>query len=102
MIMPLTIEQAREHKRAYEKTYFLSQPYGDYTRGTGLVTLGEHIEELKRRGFKDENLPKTDGLSLDDYCLVVTLRKEPPKNIHYPHTFESMKIFYQIEKGIGF
>jgi len=98
--MPLTLDQAREHKRAYEKTYFLSQPYGDYTRGTGLLTLREHIEELERKGAKD--LPKIDQQSLDDYCLVVTLRNEPPKNIHYPHSFGSLRIFYQIEKGIWF
>lgn len=102
VIMPLTLDQAREHKRAYDKTYFYPQPYGDYTRGTGLVTLGEHIEELKKKGFNDENLPKTDGISLEDYCLVVTLRNEPPKNVHYPHCFGSLKIFYQIERGIGF
>ncbi len=98
--MLLTLEQAREHKRAYDRTYFLSPPYGNYTKGTGLMTLKEHLEELERKGIKD--LPKTDGHSLDDYCLVVTLREKPPKNIHYPHGFESMKIFYQIEKGIGF
>ena len=100
--MPLTLEQAREHKRAYDRTYFLSQPYGDYTRGTGLVTLGERIEELKKKGFKDENLPKTDGQSLEDYCLVVTLRGKPPQNVHYPHSFGTLRIFYEVEKGIGF
>ncbi len=100
MIMPLTIEQAREHKRAFDRTYFLSQLYGNYTRGTGLVTLREHIAELERKGIKD--LPKTDGISLDDYCLVVTLREEPPKNVSYPDSYGSLMIFYYVEKWIGF
>ncbi len=98
--MPLTLDQAREHKRAFESKYFLSRPYDEYTRGTGLLTLREHIEELERKGVKE--LPKIDGQSLDDYCLVVTLRSEPPKSVHYPYSFENLRIFYQIERGIGF
>lgn len=102
MIMPLTLEQAREHKRAYDRTYFRSPPYSDFTKGTNLVTLGEHIEKLKKEGFKDENLPRTDGLSLDDYCLVVSWREKPPKDVPYPNSYGSLRIFYKIEKGIGF
>lgn len=101
-VMPLTLEQAREHKRAFDRTYFLSQLYSNFTKGTNLVTLGEHIEKLKKEGFKDENLPRTDGLSLDDYCLVVSWREKPPKKVPYPHSYGSLRIFYQIEKGIGF
>lgn len=98
--MPLTLEQAREHKRAYDRTYFLSQPYGNYTKGTGLVTIKEHIEELERKGIKEQ--PRIEGSSLDDYCLVVTLREKPPKEVHYPHSFETLRIFYRIERGIRF
>lgn len=100
IIMPLTLEQAREHKRTFDRTYFLSQPYGNYTRGTDLLTLKEHIEELERSGV--EELPKTDGQSLDDYCLVVTLRENPPKKVSYPNSYGSLMIFYYVEKGIGF
>lgn len=98
--MPLTLEQAREHKQAFDKKYFYPRPHGYYTMSTDLLTLGECIEKLERKGVRD--LPKTDGLSLDDYCLVVTLREKPPKEVNYPLSFGTLRIFYQIEKGIGF
>ncbi len=81
------LEHHREIKRKFDRTYYFSPPYAEYVRGSSLLTLRECLEQGRE---------VSNGKSLDDYCIAVSLKKDPAKKVIFPREYEGIIILYKI------
>ena len=84
--MSITKEQLRPIKKEFQEIYMHTEPYKKYTNGCG-------ISKIK---VKQNDLDLKEGESLDDLCLSVFLREEPPKSLDLPSEYKGVRVFYEV------
>ena len=89
--MSCSLEESREIKRKFDRLYFYKAPHSHYVSGCALLT----IQESQEKGF---NVTTTDGESLEDHCLAVTLKPLGKSAPEFPHEYEGLRVFYKVEK----
>lgn len=73
-------------KKEFVQEYFLNEPYNEYVNGCGISKLR----------MNQRNLVLRAGESLEDFCLSVTLRKEPPEDLEFPSEYKGVRVFYKV------
>ena len=89
--MTLSEEQARAIKSEFMRKYFFSGPSSNYMRGCS-------SSDLRTWQEKGKEIDLRDGESLDDLCLTVSLRQQPPANIILPAEYKKVRIFYYLDE----
>lgn len=90
--MGLTYEQVKSIQNQFYQEYF-RQPYNEV-----MSTVG--IARLQGMQKKEKNIQLREGESLEDWCLSVHLRKEPPVHVTFPTEYEGVRVFYEIGGNI--
>jgi len=83
------ISRCRKIKLRFDRNYFFVSPYAEYVRGSSLLTY----QECQEQGI---TISSPEGKSLDDYCLVVSLRRAPKDKVKFPPVYEGMKVAYRV------
>ena len=75
--MGVTAEQLKPIKKSFEQEYWRTKPHSEYVSGCGTsqVRFIPGIEKLVLRETE----------TLDDVCLLVLFKAEPPKKIGRAH-----------------
>lgn len=68
--------------------YMLGDP--DNFSGCGISNL------RVRKEIKKDKFELRAGESLDDLCLSVMFRKEPPKDLELPSEYRGVRVFYEV------
>jgi hypothetical protein len=87
--MGFTYKQLRGIQKGFMQRYFLAEPYDQYVNACGISTLGI-IQETPGK-----KMDLGIGESLDDLCLDVMFRKEPPVDLEFPSSYEGVRVFYK-------
>ena len=93
--MGLSIDQLKPIKEEFQQTYFFSEPFNQYVNGFGISSL------RVKQDIKKYKLKLGDGESLDDLCLSVMFRTEPPKDLEFPSEYKGVRVFYEVVGEIG-
>ena len=88
--MGLSIDQLKPIKKEFQQKYFFSDPYTQYVNGCGISNL------RVRQEIKKDQLELRDGESLDDLCLSVMFKTEPPKDLEFPSEYRGVRVFYEV------
>jgi hypothetical protein len=83
--MAITIKKLISIKEEFQKTYLFSEPYKRYTNGCGVSKIKIQHSDVKLN----------EGESLDDLCLSVYLKEEPPKSLDFPSEYKGVRVFYE-------
>ena len=87
--MSLTVEQALERKRQFDRFYLYKVPFSHVMYGSTMLTLQEAVD-------RSINFPRNPEESLDNFCLLIFLREETKLSL--PDLYEGMRVFYKVEK----
>ncbi len=64
------------------------EPYNQYVASYGTSKLAAMAG--------DPDFSLREGETLEDLCILVSLRREPPKEIHFPEEYKGVRIAYRI------
>ena len=76
-------------KRDFDMKYFFERPYRDYLLFTAIC--------MRRDIAQARSKPLMGGESLDDLCILASLRMPPPKGLPFPGIYQGMLVFYEVE-----
>lgn len=88
--MALSMDELKLIKEDFEQKYFFSEPYNEYVNSCGISKL-QVIREIGRK-----NISLRKGESLEDLCLSVTFRKDPPKDLEFPSEYRGVRVLYEV------
>ena len=94
--MGLTEEQLVPIKDEFEAIYFSPEPYIQFVNLCGITTLRSAQES------SNKEIKLKPGESLDDLCLSVGFREQPPAELEFPSEFKSVRVFYEVIGEIKF
>ena len=86
--MGLKPDEIKKVKEDFKQDYFFKAPFNNYINGIGITTLCIQKEILHK------NLDLNTGESLDDLCLSIYLKEEPPKDLNLPSEYKGVRVFY--------
>lgn len=88
--MGLSMTQLTQIKEEFQRKYFFSEPYSEYVNSCGISNL-RVVQNIKKKSFdlRDEE-------SLDDLCLSIMFKKEPPKDLDFPSEYKGLRVFYEV------
>ncbi|MAE49902.1 hypothetical protein CMI48_03675 [Candidatus Pacearchaeota archaeon] len=81
--MVLTLDKVRPIKKKFQKEH-----WRDYFVGSGISNLA-----VQRRRHE---FPLAEGETLEDHCISVSLREEPPESEELISSYEGVRIFYRV------
>ena len=90
----MTMEQINQTVKDFRQKYALQEPYSQYINGVELNTLD--TMQSKRKDTLD--LKKNE--TLDDACIGVLLREEPPEGLGFPSEYKGLRVFYEVTGDI--
>lgn len=76
-------------KKEFEQKYLLKKPYSNYVNGCG-------ISNLKIIQMFGEKFSLKKGETLEDLCLSVTFKEQPPNELELPKEYKDIRVFYEI------
>ncbi len=88
--MVLSIDQLEPVIKEFEQKYFFSKPYCEYVNFCSVSNL-RMMQDIKK---KKVDLRADE--SLEDLCLFVEFRKDPPASLDFPPKYRGIRIFYEI------
>ena len=88
--MGLSMEQIAPIKEELERDHLFNDPLITYVTTCGYSKIGFAQKSLS------PEFHLNPGESLDDLCLSVILRSQPPADVAFPHEYKGVWIFYKI------
>jgi len=83
------MEQLRPIKQEFEQNYFLQEPFSDYVN---MVCISD-LRMIQKRG---ERFDLKAGETLDDLCIDVGFRVQPPTELEFPAEYQGVTVFYVV------
>jgi len=87
--MGLSMEQHNIVKQEFAQKYLFQEPFSNYVNLVGTSSLNA----MQRRG---EKFDLKAGETLDDLCIGVGFKEQPPENLEFPTDYKGVRVFYEI------
>jgi len=88
--MGLSLDQVKPINEEFKQKYLFGKPYNAHVNSCSISNLRENQDNKK------DSFDLRDGESLDDLCLFVTLRMEPPNDLDFPSEYKGVRVFYKV------
>ena len=86
--MVATKEEVQKLKEKFVKEHMMAYPYDEYITGVGISNL--------RVMYEKREIELKENESLDDLCLSVYFKKQPPEHLEFPEEYSGVRVFYQV------